>query len=629
MEKMTQWCDKPAILRYGISVLAVAVALYIVSRMASPPIVVVPASLFYCAILFSAWIGGFGPSLLVIAISFLGIDYFVIAPQHSFAVAPAGLPSLVLFSVTAAFIGGLGIAQRAAIKSERRARDELAEVMQELQRINLALELENAERKKVHEQLRRSEAFLNEGQKISHTGSWLWEIATGKLTWSDEQFRIFGFEPGMKAPVACRNLIMQYIHPEDFPDLERVVKTAILQQNRFECEYRIVLPDGRIKYVQGVGCPVSWESGILNEYIGTTIDITARRQAENCLRKREQEFQSLAENVPDGIVRYNLDGERIYVNLAYERHLGFSANQALNRPLSDNWHGAFPVKEYRNILGEVIKTGTPYKILQVWQRPDGKHIHLDVNVVAERNLNGDIVGALAISRDITSLKETEQHLEESRQIIRRLAEQNEKAREEERKHLAHELHDDLAQCLLALRMRIFLLDMEFGSDTPGLKDKVDGMIDLIDTALKVVRNAVTTLRPAALDLGIVSALEWMVDEFTAHTGLRCKLRIDSDNIRLSEKAAIAIFRTVQESLNNAARHANAEEVDVAVRQTATDYIIEVTDDGKGFDPAEKKARSFGLVGIQERILMLGGEVDIMSAPHKGTSIRVSIPTSTA
>jgi PAS domain S-box-containing protein len=541
-------------------------------------------------------------------------------------VAPAGLPSLVIFSVTAAFIGGLGIAQRAAIKSGRRARDELAEAMQELQRINLALELENAERKKVHEQLRRSEAFLNEGQKISHTGSWLWEISTGKLTWSDEQYRIFGFEPAREPP--CSDLIAQYIHPEDFPELERVVKTAILQQNRFECEYRIVLPDGCIKYVQGVGCPVSSESGIVLEYIGTTVDITARRQAENRLRKREQEFQSLAENVPDGIIRYNLDRERIYVNPAYERQSGISANQALNRPLSESWHAALPVKEYLNILGAVIKTGIPHKIFGVRHASDGRR-HFDINVTAERNSNGDIVGALAIIRDITSLKETEQHLEESRQIIRRLADQNETAREEERKHLARELHDDLAQYLLALRMRIFLLDMEFGSDTPGLKDKVDGMIDLIDAALKVVRNAVTTLRPAALDLGIVSALEWMVDEFTAHTGLRCKLRIGADNIRLSEKAAIAIFRTVQESLNNAARHANAEEVEVAVRQTATDYIIEVTDDGKGFDPAEKKAKSFGLIGIQERILMLGGKVDIKSAPHKGTSIRVSIPTSTA
>jgi PAS domain S-box-containing protein len=628
MEKMTPRHDKPAILRYGISVLAVAAALYIVSRM-PPPFSGAPASLLYCAILFSAWMGGFGPVLLAIVISFLGFKYFIIVPLHSFAVVPAGLSRLVIFSVTAAFIGGLGIAQRAAIKSERRARDELAEAMQELQRINLALEREISERKQVHEQLRRSEAFLNEGQKISHTGSWLWEISTGKLTWSDEQYRIFGFEPALEAPAPCRDLIAQYIHPEDFPELERVVKTAILQQNRFECEYRIVLPDGCIKYVQGVGGPVSSESGIVHEYIGTTVDITACRQAENRLRKREQEFQSLAENVPDGIVRYNLDGERIYVNLAYERHLGLSANQALNRPLSDNWHGVFPVKEYLNILGEVIKTGTPYKILQVWQRPDGKRIHFDVNVVAERNLNGDIVGALAIARDITSLKETEQHLEESRQIIRQLADQNETAREEERKYVAHELHGDLNQYLLALRMRIFLLDIEFGSDTPGLKDKVDGMIDLIDAALKVVRNAVTTLRPAALDLGIVSALEWLVDEFTLHTGLRCKLCIGTNNIRLSEKGAIAIFRTVQESLNNAARHANAGEVDVVVRQTATDYIIEVTDDGKGFDPAEKKAKSFGLVGIQERILMLGGEVDIMSAPHKGTSIRVSIPISTA
>ncbi|MDB5992550.1 MAG: sensory box histidine kinase, partial [Herbaspirillum sp.] len=615
---MTPRRDKPAILRYGMSVLAVAAALYIVSRMEPPPIAVVPASLLYCAILFSAWIGGLGPGLLAIAISFLGINYFVIAPHHSFAVVPAGLHRLAIFLVTAAFIGGLGIAQRAAIKSGRRARDELAQAMQELQRINLALELENTERKQVHEQLRLSEAFLTEGQKISHTGSWLWEISTGKLTWSDEQYRIFGFEPSMEAPGPCSDLIAQYIHPEDFPELQRVVKTALLEQNRFECEYRIVLPDGRIKYVQGVGCPVLSESGTINEYIGTTVDITARRKTENCLRKREQEFQSLAENVPDGIIRYNLDGERIYVNPAYERQSGLSANKALNRPLSDNWLADFPLKTYLNILGEVIQTGTPHKISGVWKKSDGKRIHFEVNVAAERNQNGDIVGALAITRDITSLKETEQYLEESRHIIRRLADQNETAREEERKHLARELHDDLTQYLLALRMRISLLDIEFGSHTPGLKDKTDGMIDLVDAAVKVVRNVVTTLRPAALDLGIVSALEWLVDEFTVHTGLRCKLRIGVDDIRLSEKGAIAIFRTAQESLNNAARHANAGKVEVAFRQTATDYIIEVTDDGKGFDPAEKKAKSFGLIGIHERILMLGGKVDITTAPHKGT-----------
>jgi PAS domain S-box-containing protein len=628
MAKTNPRHDKPAILRYGISVLAVAVALYIVSRM-PPPVSVVPASLLYCAILFGAWIGGFGPCLLVIAISFLGIDYFVIASQRSFAVASAGLPSLVIFSVTAAIIGGLGIAQRVAVKSGRRARDELTEAMQELQRINLALELENAERKQVHEQLRRSEAFLTEGQKISHTGSWLWEIATGKLTWSDEQYRIFGLEPGREAPGPCSDLIAHYIHPEDFPELERVVKTAIWQQNRFECEYRIVLPDGRTKYVQGVGCPVSSESGIVNEYIGTTVDITARRQAENSLRKREQEFQSLAENVPDGIIRYNLDSERIYVNPAYERYSGLSANQALNRPLSDNWYADFPLKKYLNILRGVIKTGTPNKISGGWNRPDGKRICFDTNVVAEKNLNGDIVGALAITRDITSLKETEQHLEESRHIIRRLADQNETAREEERRHLARELHDDLTQCLLALRMRISLLDIEFGSHTAGLKDRIDSMVALVDTAVKVVRNVITTLRPAALDLGIVLALEWLVDEFTVNTGLYCKLRIDTENIGLSEKGAIAIFRTAQESLNNAARHAAAGMVEVSFRQTETDYILTVTDDGKGFDPAEKKEKSFGLVGIQERILMLGGEVDIMSAPHTGTSIQVSIPTSTA
>jgi signal transduction histidine kinase len=200
-------------------------------------------------------------------------------------------------------------------------------------------------------------------------------------------------------------------------------------------------------------------------------------------------------------------------------------------------------------------------------------------------------------------------------------------REEERKHLARELHDDLAQYLLALRMKISLFNLEFGRDHAGLTERTNEMIELIDGNMKIVRNVVSALRPTVLDIGIVSALEWLVDDFNAQRGIACRLHRRSENIALDERSAIAIFRIAQESLRNVARHADADEVDVVFESEGDTCLLEIKDNGRGFDPtaAASARNSFGLIGIQERVLMLEGKVDIISAAGRGTLIRVSIP----
>src|SRR5439155_17724907 len=143
---------------------------------------------------------------------------------------------------------------------------------------NEELEKEIAERKEAEEKLRGSEAFLTEGQRISHTGSWSWNVSSGKVTWSEEHFRIFGFDAEKTEPSFL--LFLETVHPEDRSFIERSLDEAVRERKGFDIEFRIALADGSIKHVQGVGRPVVGESGEVDRYVGTTVDITERKRGE-------------------------------------------------------------------------------------------------------------------------------------------------------------------------------------------------------------------------------------------------------------------------------------------------------------------------------------------------------------
>lgn len=354
-------------------------------------------------------------------------------------------------------------------------------------------------------------------------------------------------------------------------------------------------------------------------------EIQERRQVEEMLRRREQEFRTLAENSPDMVIRYDRECRRFYVNPAYERESGVPASIALNHEMRPPWKRDMPADEYKTKLQQVIETGVPTEIQLQGKSPSGQNVYHAFQVVPERNPDGQIVGALAIGRNITAFKEAERRLRESQHLLRELAARNEAVREEERKRLTREIHDELGQYLSALRLGISVIGMQFGEGNPALKEKILNMVKLVDAMIKVVRNVVSALRPAAIDMGISSALEWLVDEFKARTGVPCELRVCDGDFPLEEKRAIQVFRIVQESLTNIGRHAEATEVGIKLDRNATHYFLEVRDNGQGFDPAIRKKKSFGLVGIRERALMLGGDLDITSAPDRGTAIKVCFP----
>jgi PAS domain S-box-containing protein len=284
------WVKPPGIWGYGIAVFSVAAALT-VSRLPAIHLQDAPVSLFLCAVILSAWFGGIGPGLVATGLSVLAFNYYFLPPIHSLGPKPDEIPRLVIFIVSALFVGSLSAAQRSATESLRRARDDLRATVQELQSTNETLEAESRERKSVEESLRRSEGYLAEAQRLSHTGSWASIPAKGEIKYfSEECYRVMGFDPQAGQP--RYETFFQHVHPDDQAKLSEAVEKAGRDKMEFELDYRFVRPSGEIRDIHVVGHPVLSSSSDLVEFVGTVMDVTERRRAE---QERERLRQAQAD----------------------------------------------------------------------------------------------------------------------------------------------------------------------------------------------------------------------------------------------------------------------------------------------------------------------------------------------
>lgn len=219
-----------------------------------------------------------------------------------------------------------------------------------------------------------------------------------------------------------------------------------------------------------------------------------------------------------------------------------------------------------------------------------------------------------------------EELQQSRRLLRELASHQEQIKEEERKRIAREIHDQLGQSLLALRIDISMLYENGGSLPPELHKKAGGILNHIDTAIRSVRGIINDLRPPVLDLGLQAAIEWQLEEFRQRTGIACAIRAKEEDFHcdLDDKRATTLFRILQEALSNITRHAQATRVSIALYRAGRKLHLQIKDNGVGMKDA-RKASTFGLVGMRERVSTLGGVLTIDSTPGHGTTLAISIP----
>ncbi|MGB9107517.1 MAG: CHASE domain-containing protein [Telluria sp.] len=239
--------------------------------------------------------------------------------------------------------------------------------------------------------------------------------------------------------------------------------------------------------------------------------------------------------------------------------------------------------------------------------------------------------ALELAREMTSeLRESQNKLQLSHQKLRRLADHAYQIKELERKRIAREIHDDLGQNLLALRIDGEMLATRTKGSHSHLHRRARETLQQIDTIIKSVRQIINDLRPTVLDLGLSAAVEWQVNQFEQRTGIACEVHDEHGEIELPDHCATAFFRILQESLTNVVRHSNATQVWVDLALTDGWLTLTVKDNGCGLPPGgHNKSGSFGLVGIEERVVILGGTCSVSSNTGKGTTVTVSAPVTEA
>ncbi|HJV86128.1 MAG TPA: sensor histidine kinase [Noviherbaspirillum sp.] len=231
-----------------------------------------------------------------------------------------------------------------------------------------------------------------------------------------------------------------------------------------------------------------------------------------------------------------------------------------------------------------------------------------------------------LEHEVAERRNMEEALRQSQETLRELAAYQERIREDERKRIAREIHDELGQNLLVLRLDVSALHARAGTRHPLLRERSAAALEYIDTTMKSIRNIMNNLRPSVLDLGLSAAIEWQVRQFEQRNGIACELVMDEEGLVLQEAQATAIFRILQESLTNVGRHAQANRVRIELGVAHGRLTLTIEDNGVGMYPGDRrKPRSFGLVGIQERVKMLSGELNIDSCVGKGTVLRLSVP----
>jgi len=390
------------------------------------------------------------------------------------------------------------------------------------------------------------------------------------------------------------------------------------QAERYEQQIRKVLASGNDASVDVMLRHASIQFRLVAErdVNGAIASVLAIGRDVTEMMDTQRQLTTLLENLPDMVLRFDRRGRCLYVNPAVARVFGRLARNFTGKTL--RVLGLDPRGLMEGALRRAIDEASPNIVEVPWSGPEGERF-FEFRHMPEMDESGRVTSVLAIAREVTERKRAEQ-------LVRDFTFRREAAREEERKHIARELHDEFGQILSALRLEVAALRMRFAQESPAVAERAASMLALVDSVIRVQRDLVSSLRPVVLDMGIGPALEWLVSEFAEHSGVSCELQMSETQLNLDPDQTTMVFRIVQESLTNVARHAQARRVAVTLAQRPGGYALTIQDDGKGFDPgAERDPTSLGLIGLHERAQMLGGRISISSASNAGVRIAVTFP----
>jgi hypothetical protein len=431
--------------------------------------------------------------------------------------------------------------------------------------------------------------------------------------------------------------------------LTRVMIPMRMEEECLECHRDTLVPVGGLRGAAAISVDLNayrtaqepawrtiqyWHSGIWLMGLATIAFfwlLARRRELEQVRRDEERrENETAFAAMAEGAVITNAAGNILWVNDAFCRIYGYRRDEVIGQNPRILKSGRHDANFYRTFWQQLTQTG--HWRGEIWnRRKTGEIFPEELSIQALRGPDGRIRRYISIFSDITERKRNEeellrhqQRLQESEARLRELAAFLQTVREEERTRIARELHDELGQALTALRIDLGWLRGKCGALGAPVPERVAAAFGVVEQSIVSLRRISEDLRPAMLDsLGLAAAVEHHVTQFSQRTGIPCRLEMNREEFDLESKLATAVFRIVQEALTNVARHAGASEVSVSIDETDDGIEIAIADNGRGMAPSNKK--TFGLLGMRERITILGGTFEIESQPDHGTRISCRLP----
>ena len=361
------------------------------------------------------------------------------------------------------------------------------------------------------------------------------------------------------------------------------------------------------------------------------LEIKERTHTGDELRLAYQRLSYLVENTPLAVIEFDKDLNIQRWSGRAEEIFGWKASEVLHKNVDD--------ADFRIIYDE-DKTAVDKVNEELKQGAVNRNISLNRNYTKSgdvidsewhnsvlRDERGNVIAILSLVQNVTERRKAEDTLNRSYAEIRQLSNHLQNIREEERAHIAREIHDELGQQLTVLKMDILGLNKRLNGADAATHEKIGEIVDLLDTTVRSVRRISSELRPSLLyNLGLVAAIEWQVREFEKRSGIRTVFIEPAEELYLADPVKNGLFRIFQESLTNAGRHANASKIIVSLERINGQLILTVEDNGQGFEMEKIGAKlTLGILGMKERCKMMGGTFEIKSSLAKGTTVSVAVP----
>lgn len=476
--------------------------------------------------------------------------------------------------------------------------------------------------------LRESEERLSLAFAGAQEGVWDWNVETGAVVYSPRWKQMLGYADD-EIPSTVRAW-EQLLHPDDGPRAEALNDAVKRGERTYQGEFRLRHKDGHYITVLTRGLPIRREDdGPVVRIVGTHLDITDRKRTELALRESEERLSLAFAGAQEGIWDWNLETDTVVYSSRWKEMLGYGDEEI--EPHISAWERLVHPDDRAaaDQAHESVVRGQPtYEAEFRLQHKDGHYIHvLSRGFPVRREPDGRVVRVVGTHVDLTERRKHEAESARTELLAHLVYVQ-----EDERRRIARDMHDQFGEHLTALSFRIALLKEACAradsADLAGHAESLEAIAQRLD---RDVDHLVWELRPTALDdLGLRAALTNYIQEWSRRANVAAELHTSGllDD-RLAPEVETALYRIAQEALNNVAKHSRARSVEVILERRSDCVLLILEDDGVGFEvaPSGAAGQGFGLVGMQERAILVGARVQIESTPGKGTTIfvRMALP----